>query len=96
MRGQRNFFAAIGDRLTTRIFEMRKDGKYRALLWSRLTTAERKRGKELVALLTRAKSFCDLKSPTFPKAAEVAKEVEGFVASVESRHGAEVWLGWSK
>ncbi len=94
----RRFFAAQGVPFAIRIFEMRKDGAYRAMPLSILTKKERGRCEELIALMTRKAdcktSNCDLKSPNFPTA-KSEQEVAEFIRAVESRHGSAVWWGWS-
>jgi hypothetical protein len=93
-RRNRDLFAAVTSGFAPRICEGRTDGSVSVLLWSRLSPAERKRGKEFVQMLAPdAKGgFCAWKSPNRPKSVEEAKALEEFVAAVERRHGAEIWV----
>jgi hypothetical protein len=93
MRGKRNLFAATTSGLNIRICEKLADGSLRAMLWSKLTKAERQRGKELVKQLApdsdtlACVGACAWSSPNGPKTEEVAKALEEFVVAMEHRHG---------
>jgi hypothetical protein len=89
---RRRLFAALTDGFNVRICEALPDGSLRALLWSKVTRTERQRGQGLVELLTAGKDFCALRSPNEPKTAEVATELQEFVAGLERRHGVRIWV----
>jgi hypothetical protein len=97
-RQKRDLFAAATSGFSIRICELRPDGSLRALLWSKLTSAERKRGEEFVKLLApdpktlACDGACAWSSPNRPKSAEVATALGEFVTAIEHRHGAEVWV----
>jgi hypothetical protein len=61
-----------------------------AILWLFLSATTAVSRTQTVAVQFAWLTVLETKTP------EVAREVEDFVTNVESRHGAEVWLGWSK
>jgi hypothetical protein len=102
----RIFFVAEATTWNTCICEMLAGDshgpiKYRYIPWSKLTRAEWRRGKELVKQLVTPiaplpdGSYPMTACPTAyrPKNEDVAKALEEFVATVERRHGAEIWRG---
>jgi hypothetical protein len=98
IRRNRNLFAATTSGLNIRICEMLADGLFRVMLWSKLTKAERRRGKEFVKQLAPDSEMlvcvgaCAWSKPNGAKTAEVAKALEEFIAAMERRHGAEIWV----
>jgi hypothetical protein len=97
MGRDRNFFAAMTSAFNIRICEELADGSLRAVLWSKLTKAERQRGKQFVNQLApdtatlASAGACAWKSANDPKTEEVAKALEEFVAAMERHHGAKIW-----
>ena len=98
MRRNRILFAAMTSGFNIRICEQLADGSLRAMLWSKLTAAERRRGEQFVKQLAPAPESsatggaCAWKSPNVPKTEEVAKALEEFVAAMERHHGVEIWV----
>jgi hypothetical protein len=98
MGRHRNLFAAMTSGFNICICEKLADGSLRAMLWSKLTNAERQRRKEFVKQLApdsetlASAGACPWKSPNGPKTEGIAKALEEFVAAIERRHGAEIWV----
>ncbi|HKD64574.1 MAG TPA: hypothetical protein VKB40_11110 [Candidatus Acidoferrales bacterium] len=88
-KSPRDLFAAITRGWSPNIVEELTDGSVRLYLWSAMTTAERKRGKELVELLAPDPKlgFCAWKYPNRPKTPEVAKALQELVEGIERRCG---------
>jgi hypothetical protein len=94
-KGQnRDFFVAMTAGCSIRICEKLPDGSLRAMLWRKLTKAEPRQGEEFVELLAPdpGGGFCAWNSPNRPKTAEVGEALTEFVAAVEHRHGADIWV----
>jgi hypothetical protein len=96
MRRNRILFAAMTGGLNIRICERLADGSLRAMMWSKLTAAERRRGKQFVKQFApdpetlACDGACAWKSPNGPKTEEEAKALEEFVAAMERHHGAKI------
>jgi hypothetical protein len=98
MKRKRIFFAAATSGLNIRICEQLADGSLRAMLWSKLTRAERQRGGQFIERLRpdaktlAASGGCAWRSQNFPKTEEDSKALDEFVATMERQHGAEIWV----
>jgi hypothetical protein len=92
----RIFFAAMTAGFNIRICERMADRSVRAMLWSKLTKAERRRGQRFIQQLAPdSKTLacagpCAWTKSNGPKTEGDAKALAEFVAAMELRHGAQI------